>query len=202
MRTLWETGKCAQAAREMQRYNLTLMGMCEVRWTGHEETKLQIGETLLYSGKNEERHEAGVGILLSKKAVNSLLEWNPVSDRIITARFESRLKKVSTTMGYAPTNTSEEEDKNSFYAQLQSVLDKLLNRDMLILIGDMDAKIGADNTDRKREMGRHGLEEMNENAEMLADFCSTNSLVIGGTIFSHRKCHKATWVSSDKLTEN
>ena len=35
VRTLWETGKCAQAAREMQRYNLTLMGMCEVRWTGH-----------------------------------------------------------------------------------------------------------------------------------------------------------------------
>ena len=23
-----------------------------------------------------------------------------------------------------------------------------------------------------------------------------------GTIFSHRKCHKATWVSPDKLTEN
>ena len=43
---------------------------------------------------------------------------------------------------------------------------------------------------------------MNENGEMLADFCSTNSLVIGGTIFLHRKYHKATWVSSDKLTKN
>ena len=195
VRTLWETGKCAQAAREMQRSNLTLMGMCEVRWTGH-------GETLLYSGKNEERHEAGVGVLLSKKAANSLLEWNPMSDRIITARFESRFKKVPIIMCYAPTNTSEEENKNSFYAQLQSVLDKIPNRDMLILMGDMNAKVGADNTARKREIGRHGLREMNENGEMLADFCSTNSLVIGGTIFSHRKCHKATWVFSDKLTEN
>ena len=103
-------------------------------------------------------------------------------------------------MCYAPTNTSKEEDKNSFYAQLQSVLDKIPNQDMLILMGGMNAKVGADNTDREREKGRHG--EMNENGEMLADFCSTNSLVIGGTIFSHRKYHKATWVSPDKLTEN
>ena len=77
--------------------------MCEVRWTGHGETKLQTRETLFYSDKNEKRHEAGVGLLLSKKAANSLLEWNLGSDRIITARF----KKVSLIMYYAPTNTSE-----------------------------------------------------------------------------------------------
>ena len=162
---------------------------------------MQTGETLLYSGKNEERHGAGVGFLLSKKMANSLLEWNLVSDCIITARFESCFKKVFIIMCYARTNTSEEEDKNSFYAQLQSMLDKIPNRDMFILMGDMNAKVGADNTGREREMERHELGGMNENGEMLADFCFTNSLVIGGTIFSHRKCHKAIWVSHDELTK-
>nr|KAG5705881.1 hypothetical protein BaRGS_030771 [Batillaria attramentaria] len=51
-------------------------------------------------------------------------------------------------------------------------------------------------------MGRHGLGEMNENGEMLADFCATNNLVIGGTLFPHWSCHKATWVSPDHQTEN
>ena len=73
---------------------------------------------------------------------------------------------------------------------------------MLILMGDINAKVEEDNTDKEREMGKHGLGKMNENGEILADFCSTNSLVIGGTIFLHRRCHKSTWVSPDKQTEN
>ena len=140
-------------------------GMCEVRWTGHGENKLQTSEMLFYSDKNEKRHEAGVRLLLSKKAANSLLEWNLGSDRIITARFESCFK-VSIIMYYTPTNTSEEKYKNSFYAQLQSVIDKIPNQDMFILMGGMKAKLRSDKTDRERELGRHGLGEMNENGEM------------------------------------
>ena len=105
-------------------------------------------------------------------------------------------------MCYAPIKALKEEDKNSFYFQLQSVLHKTPNRDMLILMGDMNAKVGSDNTDRKHKMGKHGLSKMNENGKMLADFCFTNSLVIESTIFPHRQCHKATWVSFDKQTEN
>nr|KAG5711975.1 hypothetical protein BaRGS_026416 [Batillaria attramentaria] len=123
-------------------------------------------------------------------------------ERIITARFESRFQKVSLVMCYAPTNTAEEEDKDNFYAQLQSVVDRTPRRDMLILMRDMNAKDGPDNTDREREMGRHGLGEMNENGEMLPDFCTTNNLVIGGTLFPHQSCHKSTWVSPDHQTEN
>ena len=182
---------------QMNQYHLTLLGMCEVRWNSHGETRLQTGEVLLYSGKDsdDDRHEAGVSLLLSKHAAKSLIEWEPVSDRIITARFESRFLNVSVVMCYAPTNNAEEDDKDSFYAEVPG-------RDMLILMGDMNAKVGSSNTDREREMGRHGLGDMNENGEMLADFCAVNNLVIGGTLFPHRRHHKATWISPDHQTEN
>ena len=80
MRTLRKTGRCAQAAREIQKYNLTLLGMCEVRWAGHKETKLQTRDVALFRQKRKKRHEADVGLLLSKKATKSLLEWDSVSD--------------------------------------------------------------------------------------------------------------------------
>jgi hypothetical protein len=36
-------------------------------------------------------------------------------------------------------------------------------------------------------MGREGLGSMNENGRMFADLCSSNNLVIGGSIFQHQK---------------
>ncbi|XP_076439127.1 uncharacterized protein LOC143278001 [Babylonia areolata] len=71
-----------------------------------------------------------------------------------------------------------------------------------ILMGDFNAKIGQDNTGCEEVMGRHGLGEMNENGERFADFCAINNLVIGGSIFPHKRVHKATWVSPNHVTEN
>ena len=52
---------------------------------------------MLYSGV-ETRHEFGVGIIISKKNRNTLLEWHPVNERIITARFFSKHIKMTSAM--------------------------------------------------------------------------------------------------------
>nr|KAG5692151.1 hypothetical protein BaRGS_020699 [Batillaria attramentaria] len=61
---------------------------------------------------------------------------------------------------------------------------------MTILMGDFNAKIGSDNTGYEDTMGPHGLGQMNENGERFADFCALNQLVIGGSIFPHKRIHK------------
>jgi len=54
-------------------------------------------------------------------------------------------------------------------------------RDVKIVMGDMNAKVGMDNTGREKMMGKHGARtKMNENGERWADFCQANKLVIGG----------------------
>jgi len=55
------------------------------------------GETILHSGNpNEDEQDVkGVGLILSRAAADSLLEWEPVSEQIITARFASKCQIMS-----------------------------------------------------------------------------------------------------------
>ena len=103
---------------------------------------------------------------------------------------------------YAPTNDTDEGTKEDFYNKLQTVLGKMKEKDVTILMGDYNAKIGSNNRGYEEVMGTHGIGEMKENGEMFADLCSFNRLKVGGSVFPHRRIHKATWVSPDHRTEN
>uniref|UniRef100_A0A0B7AZX4 Uncharacterized protein n=1 Tax=Arion vulgaris TaxID=1028688 RepID=A0A0B7AZX4_9EUPU len=94
------------------------------------------GKTLLYLGKENEDnpHDAGVALLLTKETTKSLMEWEPVSNRIISARFEYRYQKTYIIMCYAPTNRTEEEEKDYLYSQLQAAVDKAPKHYMPIFI--------------------------------------------------------------------
>ena len=106
---------------------------------------------------------------------------------------------MNVIQSYAPTNDKDEEAKEDFYNRLQGILDKTSDRDITIVMGDFRAN---NNTGYEEAMGVHGLGEMSENGEMFADYCALNNMVIGGSIFPHKRIHKATWVSPDHVTEN
>jgi endonuclease/exonuclease/phosphatase family metal-dependent hydrolase len=69
---------------------------------------------------------------------------------------------------HAFTNDAEEKKKDGFYQQHQTVINKRGPNDVTILMGDLNVKIGADNTGYENIMGNHGSEQMNENGERFA----------------------------------
>ena len=150
----------------------------------------------------QDTHIRGVALVISKQKANTLLEWEPISDRIMKARFNSKHCKLTIILCYAPTNESDKEDKEDWYEQLQQAAAKVPQHDMLLIIGDMNAKVGSDNSNCERAMGKHGCGVMNDNGERLVDYCLNNNYVIGGTIFAHRDIHKLTWKSPDGRTSN
>ena len=96
---------------------------------------------------------------LVPEAHAALISWEPVNSRIITAKFTTKKKdiRLNIIQCYASTNNAEEEKKDDFYQQLQAVSDRRGAKDIPILMGDFNAKIGMDNTGYEDIMGTHGL---------------------------------------------
>ena len=112
------------------------------RWIGFARLKTATVETILYSGRDDDMHQNGVALLLDKATAVSLKEWNPFNDRIITARFNSQHIKTTIMQVYSSTNDVESWAKDDFYDQLQSMLEAVPKDDLLIVMGNWNAKVG------------------------------------------------------------
>ena len=155
----------------------------------------------IYSGK-EKGGQSRVGIVLNKTAKDSRLYWESANDRIPGIRLQTRHLKMTIVQCYASTNDHGEDDKDQFYDALNETMNKIPSHDIAIVMGDMNAKIGDDNTDVQDIMGKHSIGTINNNGERLLEICAENGLVIGGSLFPHKPIHKVAWLSPDILIRN
>ena len=112
--------------------------------TGRITTKTR--ETVLYSGREDNHHFEGVAFILKKGMEKKLIEWKPINSRLLKARFKGRHNNLTVIQCYAPTNESGDKIKDAFYDQLQSEIISSSNHDILIVMGDLNAKVGNENT--------------------------------------------------------
>ena len=133
------------------------------------------------SGQEKVKHVRGVGMLLSDRARKALMGYNPVNSRVITARFDAAPYKITVIHAYAPTAASCDEDIEAFYSILEDALAKVHKKDIIIITGDWNAKIGSNNTHWKSVMRRYGYGDRNEREERLLEFAAIHSLYICNT---------------------
>ena len=103
---------------------------------------------------------------------------------------------------YAPTNDAMDEQKNESYNHLQDTISDCNRNDLIVVMGDLDAMVRNNNTNRKEVMRKFGIGIMNDSGERKCDFCSANGFIITGTSFPHKDIHKLTWGSPDGRTVN
>jgi uncharacterized protein YciI len=166
------------------------------------ETESELGGTIIWSGRKDDNPQKGVELFISKKYTVSLLEWKPIHKRLLYVKLNSRFTKMSLIVACAPTDVADEEDKDCFYSSHQSFLDNTPRQDVLLMIGNFNARVGSNDTNREGVRGRHGIDEITDNGKRLVGICEENNLSIGGTLFQHKNIHKLTWASPDGQSQN
>jgi len=128
------------------------------------------------------------------------LEWNPVSERIITARIQTKLSRMSIVQCYAPTENAELDEKEAFYNLMDKTLLGIKRSEIIVMMGDFNAQVRNNNQDIEHIMSRHGMpcDKENENGQLLIEICGKQGLLIGDMVFPHKEWHKVTWISPDK----
>ena len=103
---------------------------------------------------------------------------------------------------YAPTEEYDEGTKELYYEQLQQISQKVPKHDLLVVMDDINAKMGNDNKDYENILGKNGIGVLNDNGQRLIDFFQLNDLVISGSLFQQKDVHKAMWTAPHGLIKN
>ena len=74
-----------------------------MRWKNFGETTTEEGHKAFFRGKAE-KHEHGVGFLVQKDIVNTVMGCRPVSSRLITIRLGAVPFNITIVQAYAPTS--------------------------------------------------------------------------------------------------
>ena len=197
---MYQAGKLENIVLETKRMGIDIMGLAEVRW-------LQSGKivcndhTLIYSGHKKD-HKHGVGLLLSKVVSMSVLGYCALSDRILLVRIHGMPFNLSIIQVFSPTSASSEEEIEDFYSDLEDAHKKYGNQDIVIVMGELNAKVGGKQDPLQEIVGKHGLGERNDRGDLWVDWCVMPEQVIMNTWFQHHQRHLYTWKSQGDGVRN
>ena len=101
------------------------------------------------------------------------------------SHFQGKPFNITVIQVYAPTNNAEEAEVEHFYEDLQDLLELTPKKDVLFIIGDLNAKVGSQEI--PGVTGKFGLGIQNKVGQRLPEFCQENALVIANTLFQQHK---------------
>ena len=177
----------------MKKNNVFAMALSEVRWSGCGVLEVE-NATVLYSGSADKNssNQRGTAVVLIGYLKTAWMEKHiffPINDRSLKIRLKLGKIWLSIISVYAPTEVSDPYTSDEFYFQLQHTVKEVNHKDMLLVLGDFNARV-VPAIKPTRLHGAHNPDNFNNNGERLLDFCNKHGLVITNTVFPHKKTHQ------------
>jgi len=146
IRTMLQVGKMMEIAEELQKWEIGITAIQEVRWKGSGKIN-KPKYTVYYSGA-EKQGEHGVGCIVTKKLQNYCMGFEPINERMCKLRIRGKFYNITLISAYAPTEDAQDEAKEQFYEELNITLEQSSKHDTVIMLGDCNAKGGKEMNNR------------------------------------------------------
>ena len=137
--------------------------------------------------------ERGVGIMLGKSVVSSVIGYWAISDRVLLVKIRGNPFNICIIQVYAPTSQHDEDSVNRFYDEVTKAKEQCKQHDIVLVMGDLNARVGNERIDDV--VGPHGLGNRDDRGEKWVEWCIENNQIIGNTWFRHHARHLYTWKS-------
>ena len=114
-------GKLEIVKQEMERVNIDILRISELKWTGMGDFNLD--DHCIYYCAKESLRRNGVAIIVNKRVQNVVLGCNLKNDRMISVSFQGKPFSITVIQVYALTSNAEEAEVEWFYENLQDLLE-------------------------------------------------------------------------------
>ena len=104
------------------------------------------------------------------------------NERFVMIKFAGKLFKYSIIEVYMLTFDHADDEVEQIYELVNQLMKKSKYGEIIIVMGDMNAKLGCKRGDIT--VGPFGLGERNEHGNCMVEFCKTNKLMVTNTWFN------------------
>ncbi len=179
--------------RELKRLDIDIVALQETRLPSNGSLREQDYKFFCQGKEPEEPRIHGVGFAVRNSMLSSTEPPSGGQPRILSLHLSTSSGPVNIMSIYAPTLCSSAETKDQFYEELETTIKEIPITEHLFLLGDFNARIGADHNSWPRCIGHFGIGKLNENGQRLLKLCSYHDLCISNKFFSTKPCHRVSW---------
>ena len=149
---------------------------------------------IILAGKGSGEHRVyGVGFAVRNSLLSMIEPLGNGSERLLTLRLNTTAGPVTLVSVYAPTMSATSDIKDEFYENLAAVTSSVPNNEQLVLLGNFNARVGADHDTWPFCIGQFGVGKINENGQRLLELCTYHDLCIANSYFRTKPQHKVSW---------
>jgi exonuclease III len=197
--SLYQSGFLKNVLSQLDSYKMDITAVQEIRWTG--EGIIDKKNHNIFYSCDRKHHLFGTGFIVNKRIKHLVTDFKAKSPRICKIRVRGLFFNYSFIGVRAPTEEKDDE-KDNFCEDLDQIYEECPKRDVKIIIGDLNAKIGQEDLYRPiiEKYSLHTLS--NDNGIRLINFACSKNKVVASTLFNHKDIHKMTRISPDGQTFN